>query len=71
MVAHTSQRSQYASIITQFLQGVTSTFPWTKWDGVDVLFGGGAEYFLPNKANNNTARAYGTILLGELSTCRS
>jgi alkaline phosphatase len=36
VVTHTSQRSQYAYIIRQFLNGLTSEFPWTRWDGPDV-----------------------------------
>lgn len=39
VATHTSQRSQYAYIISQYLKGVTDMFPWTRWDGPDVLFG--------------------------------
>ncbi|CDZ97713.1 alkaline phosphatase [Phaffia rhodozyma] len=58
VVAHTSQRSQYDAIIEQFLTGVSSNYSseWTKWDGVDVLFGGGAENFLPGAANKNISQ---------------
>ncbi|GAA5960524.1 hypothetical protein JCM8115_003207 [Rhodotorula mucilaginosa] len=55
VVTHTSQRSQYAYIIRQFLNGLTSEFPWTRWDGPDVLFGGGGSDFIPNSKNNKTS----------------
>ena len=29
-----------------YLNGVTRDYPWTRWDGPDVLFGGGAEVSL-------------------------
>jgi alkaline phosphatase len=46
LVAHTRDRDQYAPIIDAYLHG-TSNYSWTHFDGVDVLFGGGAENFLP------------------------
>lgn len=36
VVAHTSQRSQSDAIVKQFLEGVTSNYSWTQWDGPDV-----------------------------------
>ncbi|KAM0756285.1 protein tyrosine phosphatase [Meredithblackwellia eburnea MCA 4105] len=53
VVAHTSQRSQYDTIIEQFLNGVTANYSWTKWDGPDVLFGGGGSDFVPKPGNGN------------------
>ncbi|ORY59419.1 alkaline-phosphatase-like protein [Leucosporidium creatinivorum] len=68
VVAHTSQRSQSDAIVKQFLEGVTSNFSWTQWDGPDVLFGGGAADFLPRPSNNNesqidrfAAKGYGVV----------
>ncbi len=29
---------------------------WTDWKGVDLLFGGGAENFLPSAANGNVSQ---------------
>ncbi|KAK1923210.1 alkaline phosphatase [Papiliotrema laurentii] len=54
--AHTSQRSQYGTIIEQFLNGVGANYSWTNWEGVDLLFGGGAENFLPSAANGNVSQ---------------
>ncbi|KAK4702536.1 phosphatidate phosphatase LPIN, partial [Phenoliferia sp. Uapishka_3] len=53
VVAHTSQRSQYDTIITQYLDGVTSNYSWTNWDGPDVLFGGGGSNFIANASGTN------------------
>ena len=53
---HTSVRSQYATIIDQYLVGTAAHHPWFPWDGVDLLFGGGAEDFLPNKKNGNVSQ---------------
>ncbi|KAI0310610.1 alkaline-phosphatase-like protein [Amylostereum chailletii] len=46
LVAHTRDRGRSAEIVDTFLHG-TANYSWTKMDGVDVLFGGGAENFLP------------------------
>ncbi|GAA5859147.1 hypothetical protein JCM1840_003774 [Sporobolomyces johnsonii] len=56
VVAHTSQRSQYDYVIDQYLDGVTSNFSWTKWDGPDVLFGGGGADFVPKISNGNVSK---------------
>lgn len=56
VVAHTSQRSAYDTIIDQFADGVTANFSWTKWDGPDVLFGGGGSDFLPKVSNGNVSK---------------
>ena len=53
---HTSQRSQYSSIIEQYLNGVTGNYSWYPWQGVDLLFGGGAENFLPSASNGNVSQ---------------
>lgn len=34
-----SQRSQYTTIIEQYLNGVSGNFSWFPWEGVDLLFG--------------------------------
>ncbi|CAI6335834.1 unnamed protein product [Periconia digitata] len=44
LTAHTRSRNEYGHVVDTFLNGVTN-YTWTKWDGPDVLFGGGAEYF--------------------------
>ncbi|WRT70827.1 uncharacterized protein IL334_007826 [Kwoniella shivajii] len=51
---HTSQRSQYAAIIDQYLSGIAGN--WFPWAGLDLLFGGGAENFLPTSANGNISQ---------------
>jgi alkaline phosphatase len=48
LTGHTRLRSQYGPLVDQMLNGV-SNYSWTEWNGPDVLFGGGAEYFLPGK----------------------
>ncbi|WWC72706.1 uncharacterized protein I206_106670 [Kwoniella pini CBS 10737] len=53
---HTSQRSQYNTIIEQYLNGVSGNYSWYPWQGVDLLFGGGAENFLPSNANGNVSQ---------------
>lgn len=53
---HTSQRSQYNAIVEQYLNGVSGNYSWFPWQGVDVLFGGGAESFLPSPANGNVSQ---------------
>nr|XP_031862632.1 uncharacterized protein CI109_002130 [Kwoniella shandongensis]KAA5529704.1 hypothetical protein CI109_002130 [Kwoniella shandongensis] len=56
VVTHTSQRSQYTAIIEQYLKGVTGNHSWFPWEGVDLLFGGGAENFLPGPGNGNVSQ---------------
>ncbi|KAI4213194.1 MAG: hypothetical protein LQ351_004140 [Letrouitia transgressa] len=46
LTAHTADRDQYGHVIDTFLNGITN-YTWTNWTGPDVLFGGGAENFLP------------------------
>ncbi len=46
LTAHTRQRGDYGAIVDQFLNGNTN-YTWTNWTGPDVLFGGGAEQFIP------------------------
>lgn len=53
---HTSQRSQYTAIIEQYLTGVSGNYSWFPWQGVDLLFGGGAENFLPGPGNGNVSQ---------------
>jgi len=53
---HTSQRSQYTAIIEQYLTGVSGNFSWYPWQGVDLLFGGGAENFLAGPGNGNVSQ---------------
>ncbi|EJT51869.1 streptomycin-6-phosphate phosphatase [Trichosporon asahii var. asahii CBS 2479] len=57
---HTSQRGLYDTIIEQYLVGLipnTSDYrAWYPWQGVDVLFGGGGENFLPGKKNGNVSQ---------------
>src|SRR6266511_277214 len=50
LTAHTRDRSQYGQVVDSFLNGITN-YTWTKWDGPDVLFGGGAEQFYPGKGS--------------------
>jgi alkaline phosphatase len=46
--AHTRKRGEYAYVVDSFLHG-TPNYTWSDWQGVDVLFGGGAEQFLPSE----------------------
>ncbi|KAF4120224.1 Alkaline phosphatase [Geosmithia morbida] len=45
LTGHTRLRGEYGPLIDQALNGVTD-YEWTKQDGPDVYFGGGAENFL-------------------------
>ncbi|KAK4104757.1 alkaline phosphatase-like protein [Parathielavia hyrcaniae] len=47
---HSRLRSQYGVLIDQALNGV-SNYSWTKTDGPDAYFGGGAEQFLPGSGS--------------------
>lgn len=49
MTAHTADRGQYPHVVDTFLNGITN-YTWTNWTP-DVLFGGGAEQFLPGKTS--------------------
>jgi alkaline phosphatase len=48
LTAHTRNRGQYQNVVDSFLNGVTSNYTWVNWTGPDVLFGGGAEQFIPS-----------------------
>lgn len=50
MSGHTRRRGEYGPLIEQALNGV-SNYTWTKQQGPDVYFGGGAEQFLPGKGS--------------------
>lgn len=50
LVAHTRDRGQYGHVVDSYFQGLTN-YTWTKWDGPDVLFGGGAENFYAGKGS--------------------
>ncbi|KAI5461149.1 alkaline-phosphatase-like protein [Mariannaea sp. PMI_226] len=52
LTGHTRLRSQYGPLIDQALNGNTN-YSWTNHKGPDVFFGGGAEYFYPNKNSFN------------------
>ncbi|KAI9672545.1 MAG: hypothetical protein M1817_003311 [Caeruleum heppii] len=47
LTAHTRLRAQYGAVVDSYLNGITN-YTWTNWTGPDVLFGGGAEQFLPS-----------------------
>ena len=44
LTAHTSDRAEYQPIIDSLIHGVFNC-TWMEWNGPDVLFSGGAEYF--------------------------
>ena len=46
LTAHTRDRGRYGEVVDSFLNGITN-YTWTNWTGPDVLFGGGAEQFVP------------------------
>lgn len=50
LTAHTPNRDLYGQVVDSFLNGITN-YTWTNWTGPDVLFGGGAEQFYPNKGS--------------------
>lgn len=50
LTAHTRDRGQYGQVVDSFLNGNTN-YTWTNWTGPDVLFGGGAEQFIPGKTS--------------------
>ncbi len=50
LTAHTRDRGRYGEVVDSFLNGITN-YTWTNWTGPDVLFGGGAEQFYPNRAS--------------------
>jgi alkaline phosphatase len=50
LTAHTRDRGQYGAVVDSFIHGITN-YTWTNWSGPDVLFGGGAEQFYPNKGS--------------------
>ncbi|KAF2021605.1 alkaline phosphatase-like protein [Aaosphaeria arxii CBS 175.79] len=53
LTAHTRDRNQYGHVVDTFLNGITN-YTWTKWDGPDVLFGGGAEQFYNSTLGGKT-----------------
>ncbi|KAJ0323403.1 hypothetical protein Brms1b_001803 [Colletotrichum noveboracense] len=50
LTAHTRSRSLYGPLIDQALNGITN-YTWTKMEGPDVYFGGGAEQFYAGKGS--------------------
>jgi len=50
LTAHTRDRGQYGAVVDSYLNGITN-YTWTNWTGPDVLFGGGAEQFIPGKTS--------------------
>lgn len=48
LTAHTRDRGRSAEVVDSFLNGITN-YSWPEWNGPDVLFGGGAEQFYPNR----------------------
>ncbi|KAK4251062.1 alkaline phosphatase [Corynascus novoguineensis] len=52
LTGHTRRRSNYGILIDQALHGV-SNYSWTRTDGPDAYFGGGAEQFIPGSGSLN------------------
>lgn len=50
LTAHTRDRGQYGAVVDSYLNGITN-YTWTNWTGPDVLFGGGAEQFIPGRTS--------------------
>ncbi|KAL8900285.1 MAG: hypothetical protein Q9192_001157 [Flavoplaca navasiana] len=46
--AHTADRGEYGAVVDSYLNGAVN-YTWTNWTGPDVLFGGGAEQFIPGE----------------------
>lgn len=49
LTAHTRARGEYGAIVDQYLG--LSNYTWSNWTGPDVLFGGGAEQFIPGSGS--------------------
>jgi len=47
LTAHTRNRGQYGNVVDSFLNGIKN-YTWPEFNGPDVLFGGGAEQFIPS-----------------------
>ncbi|KAK2807461.1 hypothetical protein FQN51_003288 [Onygenales sp. PD_10] len=47
LTSHTRNRGEYGHVIDTYYQGLQN-YSWFDWEGPDVLFGGGAENFLPS-----------------------
>jgi len=58
LTAHTRSRGFYGPLIDQALNGVTN-YTWTKMNGPDVYFGGGAEQFYPGSGSYQGKDYYG------------
>lgn len=50
LTAHTRDRGRYGQVVDSYLNGITN-YTWTNWTGPDVLFGGGAEQFIPGSGS--------------------
>ncbi|KAL1841428.1 hypothetical protein VTJ49DRAFT_7043 [Mycothermus thermophilus] len=50
LTGHSRARGQYGVLVDQALNGVRN-YSWTKTDGPDVYFGGGAEQFIPGSGS--------------------
>lgn len=48
LIGHSRSRYTYAALVDQLLNGVRNA-TWGNWNGPDVVFGGGAETFLPGE----------------------
>lgn len=48
MTAHTRSRGQYGAVVDSYLNGITN-YSWVEAVQPDVIFGGGAEQFYPNR----------------------
>ncbi|ESK94722.1 alkaline phosphatase [Moniliophthora roreri MCA 2997] len=62
LCSHTRDRDQYPPIVFEYLNGaeaLNSTFAWpTSCEGPDVVFGGGAEQFIPGSGSFNGSDFY-------------
>ncbi|KAI9766180.1 MAG: hypothetical protein M1840_006747 [Geoglossum simile] len=57
LTAHTRDRGQYGHVIDTYIHGITN-YTWTNWTGPDVLFGGGAEQFIPGPGSYQSKDYY-------------
>ncbi|PFH53032.1 hypothetical protein AMATHDRAFT_1757 [Amanita thiersii Skay4041] len=62
LCSHSRHRDQYPSIVHEYLYGAEALTPWLPWptscEGPDVVFGGGAEQFLPGSESLNGTDYY-------------
>ena len=68
--AHTKLRGEYGYVVDSFLHG-TPNYTWSDWEGVDVLFGGGAEHFIPSSKSFQGQDYYKLFAEANYTVCQN